>query len=284
MAVDGCSPRDGKQLEVLRYYNPLPGLITDSEITQFQFPEVEQGLSNAAESKVTIGFTPNLISMNRGMQSTMFAEMAPGVTVNDLYQHLNSTYEFLCTSPHPYSLYSYPVLTLEAATDDAARQAIEYMEKVEKKVPANFKDVGLEKEKRTVELLRYRPEKKNERLIRKSNQLIQTAVACDIYIENVTESTHHIKNIILDSLAPNCTITRDKHHASLLEIQAIVVGLSQRTTNTLAMLKAAGPAPYGGEETIEDDQSSGSYDSDKAYKKFDAYEFDSDGRPTDYDV
>ncbi|KAM0830192.1 hypothetical protein ACQ4PT_066379 [Festuca glaucescens] len=25
MAADGCSPRDGKQLEVLCYYNPLPG-------------------------------------------------------------------------------------------------------------------------------------------------------------------------------------------------------------------------------------------------------------------
>ncbi|KAF7043811.1 hypothetical protein CFC21_053122 [Triticum aestivum] len=56
-------------------------------------PEVEQGLSEAAESKVTISFTPNLICMKRGMQSTMFVEMAPGVTVSDLYQHLKSTYE-----------------------------------------------------------------------------------------------------------------------------------------------------------------------------------------------
>lgn len=56
-------------------------------------PEVEQGLSDAAESKVTISFTPNLICMKRGMQSTMFVEMAPGVTVSDLYQHLKSTYE-----------------------------------------------------------------------------------------------------------------------------------------------------------------------------------------------
>ncbi|KAG8062760.1 hypothetical protein GUJ93_ZPchr0003g17896 [Zizania palustris] len=56
-------------------------------------PEIEQGLSEAAESKVTISFTPNLICMKRGMQSTMFVEMEPGVTVNDLYQHLNATYE-----------------------------------------------------------------------------------------------------------------------------------------------------------------------------------------------
>uniref|UniRef100_A0A0D3HF37 Probable N-acetyl-gamma-glutamyl-phosphate reductase, chloroplastic n=1 Tax=Oryza barthii TaxID=65489 RepID=A0A0D3HF37_9ORYZ len=56
-------------------------------------PEIEQGLSEAAKSKVTISFTPNLICMKRGMQSTMFVEMAPGVTAGDLYQHLKSTYE-----------------------------------------------------------------------------------------------------------------------------------------------------------------------------------------------
>lgn len=31
------------------------------------------------------------------MQSTMFVEMAPGVTAGDLYQHLKSTYE-VCLS------------------------------------------------------------------------------------------------------------------------------------------------------------------------------------------
>lgn len=35
----------------------------------------------------------------RGMQSTMFVEMAPGVTVSDLYQHLKSTYE-VCLFDH----------------------------------------------------------------------------------------------------------------------------------------------------------------------------------------
>jgi N-acetyl-gamma-glutamyl-phosphate reductase len=56
-------------------------------------PEIEQGLSDAAKSKVNISFTPNLICMKRGMQSTMYVEMASGVTADDLYQHLKSTYE-----------------------------------------------------------------------------------------------------------------------------------------------------------------------------------------------
>ncbi|KAF8722125.1 hypothetical protein HU200_022765 [Digitaria exilis] len=73
------------------------------EITNFPFllkqiqimsvPEIEQGLTDAAESKVTISFTPHLMCMKRGMQSTMYVELASGVTTNDLYEHLKSTYE-----------------------------------------------------------------------------------------------------------------------------------------------------------------------------------------------
>ncbi|CAH9079720.1 unnamed protein product [Cuscuta epithymum] len=56
-------------------------------------PEIEQGLSEAANSKVTISFTPHLMPMSRGMQSTIYVEMAPGVTTDELYQHLRSFYE-----------------------------------------------------------------------------------------------------------------------------------------------------------------------------------------------
>ncbi|XP_010540982.1 PREDICTED: probable N-acetyl-gamma-glutamyl-phosphate reductase, chloroplastic [Tarenaya hassleriana] len=56
-------------------------------------PEIEQGLSDAAKSKVTISFTPHLMPMIRGMQSTMYVEMAPGVKIEDLYQQLRMTYE-----------------------------------------------------------------------------------------------------------------------------------------------------------------------------------------------
>ncbi|GAB4824463.1 hypothetical protein Ancab_007349 [Ancistrocladus abbreviatus] len=56
-------------------------------------PEIEQGLSDAAHSKITVSFTPHLMPMSRGMQSTIYVEMAAGVTVDDLYQHLKSAYE-----------------------------------------------------------------------------------------------------------------------------------------------------------------------------------------------
>ncbi|OMO74183.1 Semialdehyde dehydrogenase, NAD-binding protein [Corchorus capsularis] len=56
-------------------------------------PEIEQGLSDAAQSKVTVSFTPHLMPMIRGMQSTIYVEMSQGVTVEDLYQQLRKYYQ-----------------------------------------------------------------------------------------------------------------------------------------------------------------------------------------------
>ncbi|URE45835.1 WD domain, G-beta repeat [Musa troglodytarum] len=56
-------------------------------------PEIEQGLSDASNSKITVSFTPHLMPMSRGMQSTIYVEMAPGVNTDDLYEHLNNTYQ-----------------------------------------------------------------------------------------------------------------------------------------------------------------------------------------------
>ncbi|KAJ4733655.1 N-acetyl-gamma-glutamyl-phosphate reductase [Rhynchospora pubera] len=56
-------------------------------------PEIEQGLSGVANSKVTVSFTPHLMPMSRGMQSTIYVKMATGVTTDDLYHHLIATYE-----------------------------------------------------------------------------------------------------------------------------------------------------------------------------------------------
>ena len=83
-------------------------------------PEIEQGLSDVAGSKVTVSFTPHLMPMvmicslccsfypsfllenvifaclqSRGMQSTIYVEMASGVTVDDLYDQLKLFCEVL---------------------------------------------------------------------------------------------------------------------------------------------------------------------------------------------
>ncbi|MCO5604719.1 hypothetical protein L7F22_058889 [Adiantum nelumboides] len=56
-------------------------------------PEIEQGLSAAFGSKVTVSFTPHLMPMSRGMQSTMYVQMADGVSTEDLHQHLSERFQ-----------------------------------------------------------------------------------------------------------------------------------------------------------------------------------------------
>ncbi|KAK4742669.1 hypothetical protein SAY87_000670 [Trapa incisa] len=62
-------------------------------------PEIEQGLSDVAHSKVTVSFTPHLMPMSRGMLSTIYVEMVQGVKIEDLHDHLKKYYEsdeFVC--------------------------------------------------------------------------------------------------------------------------------------------------------------------------------------------
>lgn len=55
-------------------------------------PEIEQGLSDAAGSKVTVTFTPHLAPMNRGLLSTIYVRLANGASVADLRRTLTARY------------------------------------------------------------------------------------------------------------------------------------------------------------------------------------------------
>eukprot|EP00882_Tetradesmus_deserticola_P017663 GHRQ01018926.1.p1 GENE.GHRQ01018926.1~~GHRQ01018926.1.p1 ORF type:complete len:179 (+),score=75.26 GHRQ01018926.1:164-700(+) len=55
-------------------------------------PEIEQGLSEAAGKPVTVSFTPHLLPISRGMQSTMYVKLAGGASVDDLRAKLIETY------------------------------------------------------------------------------------------------------------------------------------------------------------------------------------------------
>lgn len=56
-------------------------------------PEIEQELAVAAGSDVTISFTPHLIPMSRGMQSTIYVTMAEGATVDSLRETIADFYK-----------------------------------------------------------------------------------------------------------------------------------------------------------------------------------------------
>jgi N-acetyl-gamma-glutamyl-phosphate reductase len=58
-------------------------------------PEIEQGLTEALGGKkqVKVSFTPHLMPMSRGMQSTMYVKLTDGVTADDLRKELAQRYE-----------------------------------------------------------------------------------------------------------------------------------------------------------------------------------------------
>jgi N-acetyl-gamma-glutamyl-phosphate reductase len=56
-------------------------------------PEIEQGLSDAAGAEVVVSFTPHLIPMSRGMQSTMYVQLADGQTADSLREALADFYK-----------------------------------------------------------------------------------------------------------------------------------------------------------------------------------------------
>ena len=59
-------------------------------------PEIEQQLMEvvtAAEDDVRISFTPHLIPMSRGMQSTIYVKLTPGTSVDDVRATLASQFE-----------------------------------------------------------------------------------------------------------------------------------------------------------------------------------------------
>jgi N-acetyl-gamma-glutamyl-phosphate reductase len=55
-------------------------------------PEIKQELSIAADKEVKISFTPHLIPVNRGILSTIYATLKPGVTRDDIYKAWNQAY------------------------------------------------------------------------------------------------------------------------------------------------------------------------------------------------
>lgn len=84
----------GRVAKETNLYTEVAGGVRAYGLTSHRHvPEIEQGLSDAAKSKVTVSFTPHLIPMIRGMQSNIYVEMASGVSTDDLYDHLNLFYE-----------------------------------------------------------------------------------------------------------------------------------------------------------------------------------------------
>ena len=68
------------------------GLAAYGVATHRHSPEIEQGLSNAAGSPVTITFTPHLSPMNRGIFATIYVRLSGGADAKDLRAELVTSY------------------------------------------------------------------------------------------------------------------------------------------------------------------------------------------------
>lgn len=55
-------------------------------------PEIEQGLSLAANQTVVVNFTPHLVPMTRGILSTIYVDVCDGVTTESMLSCLNDAY------------------------------------------------------------------------------------------------------------------------------------------------------------------------------------------------
>ena len=56
-------------------------------------PEIDQGLSEAAGAPVQVSFTPHLMPMNRGILASIYVRLAEGVTIADLRNKLQQSYD-----------------------------------------------------------------------------------------------------------------------------------------------------------------------------------------------
>jgi len=75
-------------------------------------PEIEQGLAKASGEKVIVSFTPHLMPMNRGILSTIYVKMKPGVDVAKLKASLEKAYAkepFVNVMPDKFRVFTHSV-------------------------------------------------------------------------------------------------------------------------------------------------------------------------------
>ncbi|MEA2782033.1 MAG: N-acetyl-gamma-glutamyl-phosphate reductase [Rhodospirillaceae bacterium] len=82
--------RDAKQQNL--YAEVTEGVHAYGIANHRHAPEIEQGLSQAAGSPVTVNFTPHLMPMSRGILSTIYVKLANGATADALRKTLAERY------------------------------------------------------------------------------------------------------------------------------------------------------------------------------------------------
>lgn len=92
-AKSGVSGAGRAEKEANLYCEVAEGMRAYAVASHRHTPEIEQGLTEAAERLVTVTFTPHLIPMSRGMMCTSYVTMKDGASAEDLRSHLAGYFE-----------------------------------------------------------------------------------------------------------------------------------------------------------------------------------------------
>jgi len=184
--------------------------------------------------------------------------------------------QFLQNSTQPHSILGYMGDTMEEATNIAATQAIKYMKNNENKVLKDYSYDELQKEKKVNRALGRQMEAKNLKLHNTISRLTKTSEAYNNYLNTVRNASKCIQKMISDHARAG---------TNLLDIQAMVDNLNQQTHQANTCLATEGEFPYYGPD--ENELSTEHYESedeDAINWNSEVYNYDSDGRPIDYEV
>ncbi|MBB6250569.1 N-acetyl-gamma-glutamyl-phosphate reductase [Nitrospirillum iridis] len=83
--------RDAKQGNL--YGEVAEGIHAYGVASHRHAPEIEQGVSEAAGKPVVLNFTPHLMPMSRGILSSIYVKLAPGISADDLRAALVAAYK-----------------------------------------------------------------------------------------------------------------------------------------------------------------------------------------------
>ncbi|KAK3275845.1 hypothetical protein CYMTET_16044, partial [Cymbomonas tetramitiformis] len=92
-AKSGVSGAGRGNKQAFLYTEVAEGLHSYGVTRHRHMPEIEQGLSDAIDAEVRVSFTPHLMPMSRGMQSTMYVKLSGSIKVEDLRESLKLRFE-----------------------------------------------------------------------------------------------------------------------------------------------------------------------------------------------
>jgi len=92
-AKSGVSGAGKKVMPALQFAEVSDSFKAYGIFNHRHMPEINQELSRAAVSPVSIVFTPHLLPVQRGILSTIYVELLPDVTQQDIHDALHSAYD-----------------------------------------------------------------------------------------------------------------------------------------------------------------------------------------------